>query len=169
MSDDDENVEKLDGRRKKGTEETKLLDQKWGKKTMEVGYTVLPVALLRGQARLKIGMNELAVLVHLIDHWWKPDGMPYPKKQTIAERLGISPKTVQRAIVNLEREGLLIRKERYSNATKGRTSNEYDLSPLVDRLQPIANDMAAAAAEAKAKRKAAERPGLKKRATTSTW
>ena len=168
MSDSDDNVVKLDGRRKKDAEDTKLLDQKWGKGTMGVGYTVLPVALLRGQARLKIGINELAVLVHLIDHWWKPEGMPYPKKQTIAERLGVSQKTVQRAIVNLEREGLLLRKERYSNATKGRTSNEYDLSPLVERLKPIAADMAKAAEEAKAKRKAAERPGLKKRAPAAS-
>lgn len=168
MSNDDDNVVKFDGRRKKDAEDMKLLDKKWGKGTMGVGYTVLPVALLRGQARLKIGINELAVLVHLIDHWWKPEGMPYPKKQTIAERLGVSQKTVQRAIVNLEREGLLLRKERYSNATKGRTSNEYDLSPLVERLKPIAADMAKATEEAKVKRKAAERPGLKKRAPVAS-
>ena len=164
MDKEDDNVVALAGHRKNYAGDTKLLDQKWGKTTMGVGYTVLPVALLRGQARLKIGTNELAVLVHLIDHWWKPDDMPWPKKQTIAERLGVSTKTVQRAIVNLEREGLLVRKERYSNMTKGRTSNEYDLSPLVERLKVIAADMAKAAEEGKAKRKAAERPGLKKRA-----
>jgi DNA-binding transcriptional regulator YhcF (GntR family) len=168
MSDNEDKVVKLEGRRKKGSEEQKTLDQKWGKGTMSVGYTVLPVALLRGQARLKIGANELAVLVHLIDHWWKPDDMPWPSKRTIAERLGTSPKTVQRAIVKLENEGLLKRKERYSVKTKGRTSNEYDLSPLVERLKPIAADMSKAAEESKARRKMAERPGFKKRPSAAS-
>lgn len=143
MSNDDDNVVKFDGRRKKDAEDMKLLDKKWGKGTMGVGYTVLPVALLRGQARLKIGINELAVLVHLIDHWWKPEGMPYPKKQTIAERLGVSQKTVQRAIVNLEREGLLLRNprphRRWSPASHGRwpcAGHARRRGSLADRRTP---------------------------------
>ena len=83
-------------------------------------------------------------------------------EKTLAERLGVSTKTVQRAIVVLEEEGLLLRKERYHKAG-GRTSNEYDLSPLVARLKDIAKDMDDASKEAKAVKKAAERPGLKKR------
>ena len=111
---------------------------------------------------VRIGPNELAVLIHLIDHWWQPDAMPWPSKKTLAERLGVSTKTVQRAIVVLEEEGLLLRKERYHKAG-GRTSNEYDLSPLVARLKDIAEDMDDASKKAKAVKKAAERPGLKKR------
>lgn len=165
---DDEKVVKLATRSRKQGEDQKLLDQKWGKGTMSIGYTVLPVALLRGQARLKIGMNELAVLVHLIDHWWKPRDMPYPSKRTIADRLGTSLKTVQRAIVNLEAEGLLQRKQRFNGKTHGRTSNEYDLTPLVHRLKAIADDMSKATEEGRAKRKQAERPGLKKRPTAAS-
>lgn len=87
----------------------KVLDQKWGKETMEANYTVLPSALLRGQARLGINATELAVLVHLIDHWWKADEMPWPSKRTLADRLRVGEKTIQRAIAHLEEEGLIKR------------------------------------------------------------
>ena len=93
--------------------------------------------------------------------------MPWPSKQTIADRLGVSTKTVQRAIVGLEQADLLIRKYRY-HKTGGRTSNEYDLSPLVERLKPIAMDMEKAAKDAKVAKKAAERPGLKKRSPAAS-
>jgi DNA-binding HxlR family transcriptional regulator len=69
--------------------------------------------------------------------------------------------------VNLEKEGLVLRKDRY-HKTGGRTSNEYDLSPLVERLKPIAADMEKASQDAKAAKKAAERPGLKKRAPAAS-
>lgn len=128
------------------------LNDKWGKHTMDVGFTVIPSVLLRSQARLKIKCNELAVLVHLIEHWWKPGSMPWPSKKTIAERLGISDKTVQRAMVKLEREKLILRKSRFLKTSKGRTSNEYDLSPLVTRLKEIAAETAKADAEAKTKK-----------------
>lgn len=168
MTEEPEKVVLLDGRRTKAEpEDARALSQKWGKETMAANYTVIPCALLRGQARLHIGPNELAVLIHLIDHWWRPDTMPWPSKQTLAGRLGVSTKTVQRAIVNLEKEGLLRRKDRY-HKTGGRTSNEYDLSPLVERLRPIAVDIGKASQEAKAVKKAAERPGLKKRALSTS-
>ena len=50
-------------------ESQKILNQKWGQETMDANYAVIPSALLRGQARLGINAIELALLVHLIDHW----------------------------------------------------------------------------------------------------
>lgn len=124
------------------------LAKKWGKTTIGLGYAVVPSILMRSQARLKIGATELAVLVHLIDHWWKPADMPWPSKQLIAERLGVGAKTVQRAMVKLEAAKLIIRKERYQK-NGGRTSNEYDLSPLVAMLTEVAEENIKADAEAK--------------------
>lgn len=166
MPEDAEKIVPIAGHRKKEAEDTRTLSKKWGREAIDLGYTVIPSALLRGQARLGIGPNELAVLIHLMDHWWKPEDMPWPSKKTIADRLMVSSKTVQRAIVNLEEAGLLKRKDRY-HKTGGRTSNEYDLTPLVARLKPIVADMEAAEKDAKAKRKAAERPGLKNRRSAS--
>lgn len=92
--------------------------------------------------------------------------MPWPSKKRIAERLGVSTKTVQRAIVTLEEAQLLRRNERY-HKTGGRMSNEYDLRPLVERLRPIVADMEKAEQDAKATKRAAERPGLRKRRAAS--
>lgn len=170
MTDTDETdkvVSLKERRAKQSPDDDRTLSKKWGKVTMDANYTVIPCALLRGQARLGIGPNELAVLIHLIDHWWRPDAMPWPSKATIAERLGVSTKTVQRAIADLEAQGLLTRKDRY-HKTGGRTSNEYDLSPLVERLKVIAADMEKASKEAKATKKAAERPGLRRRPATAS-
>lgn len=88
--------------------------------------------------------------------------MPFPSKKRLAERLGVSDKTVQRAMKRLEDEGL-IKRERRSHASGGQASNRYDLSPLVEKLKPIAHDMVAARDEAAATRRAASRPGLKRR------
>lgn len=166
MPDETQSIVAIASRKKTETNDERTLSRKWGKATMGLGYTVIPSALLRGQARLGIGPNELAVLLHLLDHWWRPEDMPWPSKKTIAERLGISTKTVQRAMVTLETANLLRRNERY-HKTGGRTSNEYDLSPLVERLKPIVADMEQAERESKATKRAAERPGLKKRKSAS--
>ena len=166
MPEETQNIVSIGSRKKTETNDERTLSRKWGKATMGLGYTVIPSALLRGQARLGIGPNELAVLLHLLDHWWRPEDMPWPSKKTIAERLSISTKTVQRAMVALESAKLLRRNERY-HKTGGRTSNEYDLGPLVERLKPIVADMEQAEKESKATKRAAERPGLKKRKTAS--
>lgn len=138
------------------------LEKRWSKEVLEPGFTFVPSVILRAQARLHIDATELAVLLHLIDHWWEDDTMPFPSKKRLAERLGVSDKTVQRAMKRLEDEGL-IKRERRSHASGGQASNRYDLSPLVEKLKPIARDMVAARDEAAATRRAASRPGLKRR------
>lgn len=153
-------VELASARRPK--ESDKVLERKWGKVILRPGFTVVPSVILRAQARLHINATELAVLLHLLDHWWQPDDMPWPAKKALAERLGVSLKTVQRAIVKLEQEGLLRRESRYRQHG-GRTSNLYDLSPLVAKLAPIVEEMETAAAEAESLKRKATRPGLRRR------
>lgn len=142
----------------KGKEPEKRLVGKWGNETINLGYVVVPSVILRAQARLHIDAAGLAVLIHLLDHWWQPDSMPWPSKKALAERLGVSEKTIQRAMVRLEREGHIKREERY-RSNRGRTSNRYDLSPLVAKLKPIAEEMAKAKAEADKLKHKATRPG----------
>lgn len=139
-----------------------VFEKRWTKAVIEPGFTFIPSVLLRAQARLHINATELAVLLHLIDHWWEDEQMPFPSKRRLAERLSVSDKTVQRAIQRLEAEGLVKRYVR-RHASGGQASNIYDLSPLVEKLKPIAKDMLAARDEAAAKKRAALRPGLKSR------
>ena len=145
------------------TEKSKRsLEKRWSKEVLEPGFTFVPSVILRAQARLHIDATELAVLLHLIDHWWEDDAMPFPSKKRLAERLGVSEKTVQRAVKRLEDEGLIKRHPR-SHASGGQASNRYDLSPLVEKLKPIAKDLTDAREQAAATRRAASRPGLKRR------
>ena len=115
------------------------MEERWGKNVIKAGYTVVPSIILRAQARLHINAVELAVLLHLLDHWWDNAEMPFPSKKRIADRLDVSTKTVQRAAAKLETEGL-VRRVKRSNGQGGQASNHYDLSPLVEKIRPIADE-----------------------------
>jgi len=143
-------------------ESEKVLRKKW-RTSLDAGWTVIPSALIRGLPKLHIGAGELAVLIVLIDIWWAPDNMPWPSKKLMAERLGVSQKTIQRSLAALQREGLIVSEWRY-RAGGGQTSNQYDLSPLVAKLEEIAATIKTADEEAKRLKRAATRPGLKAKA-----
>jgi DNA-binding transcriptional MocR family regulator len=134
--------------------DTKESEKKWGVAVMKVGYCILPSILLRAQARLLINAQQMNVLLQLIEHWWTAEGKIYPSKDTIAERVGLSAKQVQRHIKVLEEKGLLRRIPRVLKM-RGKTSNEYDLSGLVAKLKAIEVDFR----EAKRLQKAAAKPG----------
>jgi predicted transcriptional regulator len=139
------------------------MEERWGKNVIKAGYTYLPSIILRAQARLHINAVELAVLIHLLDHWWDNAEMPFPSKKRIADRLAVSAKTVQRAIVALETEGL-VRRIKRSNGNGGQASNLYDLQPLIDRIRPIADE------DLEAKRKASElRRSVGRNGGLKTW
>ncbi len=140
----------------------KSFERRWTKPVLEPGFTLIPSALLRAQGRLHIGPIELNVLMQMIDHWWENEDMPFPAKKRMAERIGVSEKTIQRAVTRLVEEGLIRRTPRH-NRHGGQTSNLYDLTPLVEKLAPIAADMVKAREEAKAARRSPERPGHRTR------
>ena len=144
-SDDEEKVVQLADHRAKA-ETVKVLRQKW-KTALDKNYAVVPSVLLRNLPGLGIRALELAVLVMLIDFWWKPTDMPWPAKAKLAQMLGVSEKTVQRAIKRLINRGLITSEARY-RSHGGQTSNRYDLNPLVDRLEAVVRDVKAAEAKA---------------------
>jgi len=135
-------------------------EQKWGKPVMNQGFCIIPSLLLRAQRRLGLNSTQLTVLMHLADFWWDVNRKPYPSKETLAERMNLSARQVQRIIAELEKAGLVKRTQRYA-AHKGKISNEYDLSGLVARLKQLEPDFRKADEEAKERRRQAARPGLK--------
>jgi DNA-binding transcriptional regulator YhcF (GntR family) len=75
---------------------------------------------------------------------------PFPSVKTLAARIGIQPRQVRRYFEQLEKEivievqgetirGLVKRVDRF-HESKGRTSNEYDLSNLLHALKLIAQE-----------------------------
>jgi hypothetical protein len=142
----------------------KMSERKWSREVMEVrNFCIFPSLLLHAQARLKITPTQLALLLHLVDFWWDAARKPWPSKNLLASRIGLSARHVQRLMAELEEMGYVQRRERRS-PLKGKLSNEYDLSGLVARLKELAVEFKAADDEAKKKRLAVARPGLRKRA-----
>ncbi len=122
----------------------KNLIQKWTKPVYEKGWTALPMPLLDLPA---LGLRPLtfAVLVQLVSFWWLPAKKPFPSRTTLARRLGVSVRTVQRAIDELDELGLIQRLRR-KRRDGGHASTEYDLSGLVERLGQVAAAATAATA-----------------------
>jgi hypothetical protein len=124
-------------------------EKKWGKEVMALGYCIFPAVLLQAQGRLGVSAQAMMVLLQLVEHWWKADSKVFPSKETIADRVGLGPKQVQRHIKALEDKKLVKRIDRYKPG-RGRTTNEYDLSGLVNRLKQLEPEIT------KAKRVASE-------------
>ena len=76
---------------------------------------------------------RVLVLLNVLMHWWYRDQKPFPRSTTIARRMGVTVRTVQRALERLEEARLLLRE-------KGENGESYlNPAPLVARLSAIAN------------------------------
>ena len=111
-------------------------EKKWGKAVMDLGYSMIPSLVFKAQARLGLSPVQLVVLLHLVDYWWKKAQMPFPSKATIAERMHLSPRQIQRYLTELEKGGFIKRVERFAGH-KGQQSNEYNLDGLVCKLKKL--------------------------------
>lgn len=166
MSDDakisqDDNVVPL-----RSSKATKASERKWGKPVMDLGFCIVPSLLLRAQRRLGLSPTHLAVLMHLADYWWDVNRKPFPSKKTLAERLDLGPRQVQRHIADLEAAGFLQRIERKAQG-RGKLSNEYDLSGLVKRLRELEPEFREVEEANKARRREVTQPGIRKRAPST--
>lgn len=121
-------------------------EARWGRPVADRGFTMLPAVLIRAQHRLGLTPEEFNALLHLVYHWWDPENNPFPAKATIAARMDKSPQTVRRYLKALEDAGFIRRIGRFE-PHKGQTSNEYDLSGLVEKLTVIAVEEAKVAQE----------------------
>jgi DNA-binding transcriptional ArsR family regulator len=155
--------------RRPGAKSLKTSQRKWGADVINHGWCIVPSLLLRGQKRLRLGPAELAVLLQLLDHWWEAERLPFPSKEALADRLGVSERTVQRHVQALEAAGYVRRIARH-NAARGQQSNHYSFDGLVAALKRIEPDFHRAREderhrrdERKERQRQAAAPGLKNR------
>jgi DNA replication protein DnaD len=116
-----------------------VLERKWGRTLVEAGWLGFPSVILQRQKDLGLDAVDLNILLHLADHWWQADNPPFPSKQTIADRMGIRARTVQRRIAALESANLLERQFR-RNPDKSNKTNIYHLRGLIDAVRPYAEE-----------------------------
>ncbi|MDQ2892901.1 MAG: helix-turn-helix domain-containing protein [Pseudomonadota bacterium] len=96
------------------------------------GFVAVPMSLLRLQARYKLNPTDMLVLINLLGHWWDPKKPVFPRSTTIAKRMGVDLRTVQRATRKMEKAGLIER----DKLNDGKRVFSFDV--LAKRL---ANDM----------------------------
>lgn len=113
------------------------LEDKWGEVSLESGWTAIPISLLQNQKKLGLSPLAMNVLLHILSQWWEAGKLPYPSQSSIAEKLGVSTRTVQREIVQMKKAGLLKITRTSVHDEKFLGRNLYDLSPLVLKLQKI--------------------------------
>lgn len=125
---------------------------------MQLGFCVLPSIIFQAQQRLGLNPTQLVILLQLADFWWTQDRKIFPSKQALSDRLGLSTRQIQRHIATLETAGMVKRIERRA-AHRGKLSNEYDLSGLVEKLKKIAPEIERAK---ETKRQATRKGGIQK-------
>ena len=119
--------------------ELRVNEGKWSKTLMDAGWTVLPTILIEQQRKMNLDPIDMNILLHLASYWWLSDKKPHPSKKTIANAMGVHPRTVQRHIAQLEKKQLIKREQR---RVKGRRSetNLYHFDGLIAAALPFAKE-----------------------------
>lgn len=133
-------------------------EKKWGADVIGLGYSAVPSLIFRAQRRLGLSPVQLTLLLHLVDFWWKQAQMPFPSKATLAERMNLSARQVQRYLKELEDGGFIQRVERFAGH-KGQQSNLYNLDGLVKKLKKLEPDFREVKEDAVKKARQVEKQG----------
>lgn len=118
-----------------------LIEQRWGA-GVNAGFVAVPVLLLRHQKALGISDGAMVVLMNILAAWWYEKKLPFPSSHTIAERMGVTLRTVQRHLGELERNGLLQRLRDTPNAElTDIVVTKYSPAGLVAKLKKLGEDL----------------------------
>ena len=100
---------------------------------LDAGFVVVPVLLLRHQKDLGLDDGAMMTLLNVIASWWYEGKLPFPGTHTIAQRMGVSERTVQRHLTKLEKLGLLQRRAAADLRNETRRTS-YDPAGLVLKI-----------------------------------
>lgn len=106
---------------------------RWSPAIERKGYVQVPNLLIEHIAVLDIKSTELVFLLCLLRHR-QTKLNPFPSLSTIGRYSGKARNTMQGAARSLEKKGFIRRIPRGGNQT-----NEYDVMPLVNRLESYAH------------------------------
>jgi DNA-binding transcriptional regulator YhcF (GntR family) len=123
---------------KKKVQALKQLEEKWGKPLIAAGWVALPQIILEKQRALDLSSLDINIILHIAKYWWDADKLPHPSKNTIAEAIGVEPRTVQRRIAALEAANFIKRIQRPGGAGKASQTALYDLRGLIEAATPFA-------------------------------
>ena len=115
---------------------------KWKAGGLSLGWTAVPTVLFFIQNEKKLTSVAFNTLLNLIVHWWSLQEWPHPSMESLAIRMGVSVRTVQRAINDLEKANLLDKKPTSKSDRRYGGRNIYDLTKLVDYLDTMGPSVA---------------------------
>jgi predicted transcriptional regulator len=141
------------------------ISEKWGPDLAAAGWTALPNVIFQRQRAFGLDSLDLNILLHLAGYWWTPGQDAHPSKQTLANAIGVDPRTIQRRIAAMEAGGL-IKRVRRTQQSGGDNSNAYSFAPLIEKAKPYARE--AVEERAQRKREALARSTRKKPQTPLT-
>ena len=111
---------------------------KW-REASEAGFQIVPDVLFRSQSKLGLDAADVVILLNIGMHWWQENELPYPVPATIARRMGVTTRAVEKRLVSLADRGFLSRQPRERKGSdEGRSIRRFDLSGLVEKLRPLA-------------------------------
>jgi len=110
---------------------------KWGPAAI-AGWQPLPDVLLKNQHKLDLTPTELVVLINVLSFWWYVEELPFPRISTLAKRMNVTDRTVQRCLKQLIQKGLLTRKSDIGK--DGEMRDVLDPDGLVSALKKLAVD-----------------------------
>jgi len=114
---------------------------KWGR-VMGGGFQVVPNQLLRFQRTLGLSSLQVVILLNLCMHWWKKDDLPFITAYNIAQRTGMSRRTVERELRKLRAMGYIKKtKLQRIKDVNGEARTAYDLSGLILALESVPLDV----------------------------
>lgn len=123
----------------KAKQQLRVNEEKWSKPLMDAGWTALPTVIIERMTGLGLQPLDLVILLHLASYWWTAENRPHPSKNTIAAAIGVDPRTVQRRIAEMEKDGLIFREQRRIPG-KGSKPNIYHFDGLIKAAVPFAKE-----------------------------
>ena len=142
---------------KTGSKNKSSTEKIWGKAVYSHGYAGIPSILIQGQRRLGINSTQMNIIIQLLDYWHEPSRKPFPTKKDLSLRIGVTSKTIQNNIRELEKAGL-VRREMRKTASGDWNSNIYHLDGLVEKVKKLEPEFAAEKQKRKAAKAALETP-----------
>jgi hypothetical protein len=100
------------------------------------GVAGVPRALCHYLGELGLSYADLGFVTHLLSYRWTT-AFPFPAQRKLAEQAGIGRTGIQRRVYALQALGYLVVAERFDQRDGRRTSNGYDFTPLLDRLNEL--------------------------------
>jgi hypothetical protein len=112
--------------------------RKWGG-AEKAGFQLVPNVIFRAQKHLGLDSVDVVILLNLTLHWWSAASLPFPSPALIANRMGLSKRTIERRIKALEKRKFLKRLRSEVNDDGEPLRRRYELNGFIEQLDVAAS------------------------------